>query len=94
MTIIIVVVALFGLFSCAPAKKADALDILKLPAEFKVDGERNGVAFCAEVVIGEVRADGTRCGEIVYSLPEAFHGLRIKTDSGVWEAELDGVPLA
>ena len=45
-------------------------------------------------LIGEVRADGTRCGEIVYSLPEAFRGLRISTDSGVWAAELGEVRIS
>ena len=94
MAIIIVIAALFALFSCAPAKKADALDVLRLPAKLLVEGERNGVAFCAEMSLGEVRADGSRCGEIVYSLPEAFQGLRIKTDSGVWEAELGEVRIS
>ncbi len=94
MAIIIVIAALFGLFSCAPAKKADALDVLKLAAEFKIEGERNGVAFCADVTLGAVREDGTRGGETVYSLPEAFRGLRVATDSGVWEAELDGVRIS
>ncbi len=94
MAIIIVIAALFGLFSCAPAKKADSLDVLKLRAEFKIEGERNGVAFCADVTLDAVREDGTRSGWIVYSLPEAFRGLRVATDSGVWEAELDGVRLS
>lgn len=94
LAIIIIIAALCGLFSCAPAKKADALDVFKLAADLRIEGERNGVAFCAEVVLGEVRADGTRCGEIVYSLPEAFRGLRIKTDSGVWAAELGEVRIS
>ena len=94
LAIIIIIAALCGLFSCAPAKKADALDVFKLAADLRIEGERNGVAFCAEVVLGEVRADGTRCGEIVYSLPEAFRGLRISTDSGVWAAELGEVRIS
>lgn len=94
LAIIIAIAALLGLFSCAPAKKADALDVLKLPAEFRIEGERNGVAFCADVSLGEIGNDGARGGSIVYSLPDAFSTLRVATDTGVWEAELDGIRIS
>ena len=94
MAIIILFSAVFCLFSCSPAQKADALDVLKLPAELKAEGERNGVEFCAVLKLGEVREDGTRSGEITYSLPHAFGGLRVRTDSGVWEANLDDVKIS
>ena len=91
LAIIILFIAVFCLFSCAPVGRADALDVLKQPAVLTVEGERNGVEFSAVLSLGELRDDGTRSGEITYSLPDAFVGLKVKTDSGVWEAELDGV---
>lgn len=94
LAIIILFSAVFCLFSCAPEKKAESLDVLKLAADFKAEGERNGVGFCASVSLGEMREDGTRSGEMVYSLPDAFVGLRIRSDSGVWEAELGGVTVS
>ncbi len=94
LAIIIPIAAVFCLFSCAPAEKADALDVLKLPAELRAEGERNGVAFSAQISLGEMREDGTRGGEITYSLPDASGGLSDRTDSGVWEAELDGVKIS
>ena len=94
LAILILTATLFCLFSCAPAKKADALDILRLPAEFKIEGERNGVELQAVLSLGEMREDGTRSGEIVFSLPDAFRGLQVRTDSGIWEADLDGITVS
>lgn len=94
LAIIILTASIFCILSCAPAEKAAALDVLKPAADFKVEGERNGIGFCASVSLGEMREDGTRSGEIVYSLPDAFAGLRIRSDSGVWEAEQGGVTVS
>ncbi len=94
LAIIILLSAVFSVYSCAPAPRANTLDILKLPAEFEAEGERNGVAFRAVLSLGEMREDGTRSGEITYSLPDAFGGLKVRTDSGVWEAELYEVSIS
>ena len=94
LAIIILFSAVFCFISCAPTEKAEALDVLELPAEFKAEGARNGVSFCAVISLGEMRADGTRSGELTYSLPDAFSRLKVRTDSGVWEAELGGVMIS
>lgn len=94
LAIIILFSCVISVYSCAPSPRANALDILKRPAELKAEGERGGVAFCAVILLGEIREDGTRSGEITYSLPDAFAGLKIKTDSGVWEAELYDVSIS
>lgn len=94
LAIIIMIAALLCLFSCAPARGTDALGILKRPAELTAEGERNGVAFRAQISLGEMREDGTRSAQITYSLPDSFGGLKVKTDSGVWEAVLGEVTVS
>ena len=94
LAIIILTAFLFCLVACTPAPKAEALDVLKLPAEFKADGERNGVAFLAEISLGGERDDGTRSGEMIFTAPDAFRGLCVRTECDIWEAELDGVKIS
>lgn len=89
MAIIILTAGIFCLIACAPQQKAGLLDPLKLSAAMKIEGERNGVAFSAEIRIGDEREDGTRSGELIFTFPESFAGLCVRSDSGVWSAELD-----
>lgn len=94
LAIIILSACCLCLFSCAPTETAESLELLELGAVFNAEGERNGVAFSASVTLGPRREDGTRWGEISFSSPDAFSGLCVRTDCGVWDAELDGVKIS
>lgn len=94
LAIIILSACFLCLFSCAPTQRAESLELLEFPAEFNAEGERNGVAFAASLTIGSRREDGTRSGKIAFSSPAAFSGLCVRTDCGVWEAELDGIKIS
>lgn len=94
LAIIILTGIIISLSSCAPTPQTDALCILNRAAQFNIEGVRNGVKFSAILTLGEVGEDGSRCGEISFSAPDAFAALTVRTNCGVWEAEIDGVKIS
>lgn len=67
---------------------------LDSPAEMKITGERHGVAFSADIRVGEKREDGTRDGEMTFTSPESLAGISVSTAGGVWNSNLDGIAIA
>ena len=80
--------------SCSPAEEGGFLKALDSPAEMKITGERNGVAFSAELKVGEKAADGVRDGEMRFTEPSSLAGICVSTAGGVWNSSLDGIEIA
>ncbi len=60
----------------------------------KISGERNGVAFSAELTVGEKSTDGTRDGSMSFTAPASLAGISVSTAGGVWNSSLGGVEIA
>ena len=94
LAIIVLSAVILGISSCAPAEEGGFLRALDSPAEMKITGERNGVAFAAELTIGEKNSDGSRDGEMIFTSPESLAGISVSTAGGVWNSNLDGIAIA
>lgn len=94
LAIIVLSAVILVISSCAPAEEGGFLRALDSPAEMKITGERNGVAFEAELTIGEKKSDGSRDGEMIFTSPESLAGISVSTAGGVWNSSLDGIAIA
>ncbi len=83
-----------GIISCAPAEEGGFLRALDSPSEMKITGERHGVAFSADIKVGEKSGDGSRDGEMIFTSPESLAGISVSTAGGVWNSNLDSVAIA
>ena len=80
--------------SCTPAAEGGFLRALDSPAEMKITGERNGVAFSAELTVGAKGDDGMRDGGMLFTSPAPLEGIEVSTAGGVWNSSLGGVEIA
>ncbi len=94
MAIIVLSALILGIYSCAPADEGGFLRALDSPAEMKISGERNGVAFSAELTVGEKSPDGTRDGRMTFTAPASLAGISVSTAGDVWNSSLGGVEIA
>ncbi len=79
---------LFAFFGCERRENAGSLRVLELPASVQIEGERNGVAFSADLTFGGGE------GKLVFSAPESMKGIAVSTAGGVWGSSLDGIPVS
>lgn len=94
MAIIVLSAVILTNISCAPAEDGGFLKVLDSAAEFKIEGERNGVVFSATLALGAKDGNGTRDGEMTFTAPEPLEGIRVSTAGGVYGAELDGIAFS
>lgn len=91
MAIILLSSVLLANNSCAPAREGGFLKVFDSAAEAIIEGERNGVAFSAELILSEKGGDGMRDGEMTFTSPDSMRGIRVVMASGVYACELDGI---
>ena len=88
LAIITLTALVFTLFSCKKDEGGGFLRSLDAPARMKLEGERNGVSFSAEIEIGE------GVGELTFTSPESMAGICVTGAGGVWNCTLDGIGIA
>lgn len=88
MAIIIPMALFFPFFGCDEPDEAGCLRSLDSPAQMIIEGERNGVAFSAEIEIGG------GVGKMTFSAPDSLAGICVTCEGGVWNSSHGGITVA
>ena len=92
---IIVLIALsVAVAACRAPAETGFLGTLDDACYIKIRGERNGVAFEAEITLSARNDSEGRGGVIRFSAPSAMAGIEVRTEGGVWGMSLDGIELS
>ena len=87
LAIIIPIALILTFFSCEKREEGGFLRSLDAPATMKVEGERHGVAFSADIEICEGE------GKLVFTSPDSMAGISVTSAGGVCNCTLDVILL-